>query len=195
MRERWFADDRDLIKWAVLIQLAKSSALRTIVQIPYFRPENYRPRFHFLRDLCVSDEVWKFFKNLKSVERLGEPGIEIKVFLDEEFNSHDRSFFSQKITAYLEGCDRPLLLFLDPDTGLEPKTATVTHVTKKEVGHAWAGLKKDDWLVLYQHARRQKEWKTDVSHELRQICQGANVEVARSDDIGKDVALLCARKA
>lgn len=196
MRERWFADDRDLIKWAVLTHLADRNALKTIVQIPYWRPETKRcrPHFRFLNNsLPVSDKVWRFFKDIKSVERLGGPGTEIKVFV-EEFNPRDRGVYSQKITDYLQGCARPLLLFLDPDTGLEPKMATGAHVTRNDVSHAWAGLTLNDWLVLYQHARRHKGWIANVSREIREICEGASLEVAQSEDIGRDVALICVRK-
>jgi hypothetical protein len=38
MREVWFADKRDLIKWGVLVHLAHKYDLKTIVQVPYLRP-------------------------------------------------------------------------------------------------------------------------------------------------------------
>ena len=89
---------------------------------------------------------------------------------------------------------RPRLVFLDPDTGLEPGTANETHATKVEIQDVWSALRPKEWLVLYQHARREKDWESGVGAELSQLCDGAEVATARSEKIGTDVAFLCVEK-
>jgi hypothetical protein len=195
MRERWFADNRDLIKWSVLVHLARTYALRTIVQVPYWRPE--KAPFHFIfrnERLPVTDDVWRFFRDIHRIEQLGDDiGVKVKI-VREEFNHANRWLYSEHISRHLKDCARPLLLFLDPDTGIQPKKLEVTHTTEREIERAWAELRPGDWLVFYQHARRESDWVSVVKKQLSTICKGGSVEVARSEEIGRDVAFLCVRK-
>jgi len=197
MLELWVADPRDLIKWGVLVQLARDKKLRTIVQVPYLRKKGL-PHFCFDNErLRIAPEVWDFFRNIKSVERLGKKvGVTVKV-IKEEFSptAAGRKAYLDCIGRHLQACERPLLLFLDPDTGLEPTKATVEHATESEIKHAWhEELQRGDWLVLYQHRRRGLALKAvikDVSRQVSEICGVESVKVARSEEVGKDVALLC----
>lgn len=195
MRDIWYADDRDLAKWGVLVHLARAHSLKTIVQVPYWRPEKNRPHFTFRKHReSVPEEVWGFFRDVKRIERLGDQcGLKVKVLV-ERFKHADREPYSAYIGQQLRRCARPLLLFLDPDTGLEPKNPNVTHTTKKEVHSAWSELHPGEWLVFYQHARHKRGWVTSVSAQLAKVCGGATVEVARSEEIGKDIAFLCLEK-
>lgn len=163
--------------------------------MPYWRPEKNRTHFTFRsRSTSVSDEVWQFFRDMRRIEQLGNQCRMIVDLVSEEFSHANRNIYSDHISRHFKGCPRPLLLFLDPDTGLQPKIPRVTHATENEVGRAWADLHAGDWLVLYQHARRKKDWVSAVSQQLRKLCDGTTVEVARSENVGNDVAFLCARK-
>jgi len=42
MRNRWYSDKRDLVKWSILIHLARMTAATRILQIAYFRQEPNR---------------------------------------------------------------------------------------------------------------------------------------------------------
>jgi len=195
MRDRWYSDNRDLIKWAVLIHVARTHALGTIIQVPYWRPEKKRQYFT-LRDerVQVPDEVWSFFRNVRNIERLGcECGITVKI-VAEQFSHTERSTYATHVARYLKDSAHPLLLFLDPDTGLEPQKPNEKHTTKKELQDAWADLHVGDFLVFYQHARREKDWIKSVADQIRSVCGGANVEVARAEDVGRDVAFFCVER-
>ena len=195
MLELWFADQRDLIKWGVLVKLARDKELSSIVQVPYLRKKG-PPHFCFDNErVQVAREVWHFFRHIKSVERLGKKlGVTVKV-IDEEFSptAEGRKAYLDCIDRHLQACKRPLVLFLDPDTGLEPTKATVKHATKSEIKRAWHELlQPGDWLVLYQHQRRGLALKAvikDVSRQLSEICGVESIKVARSE--GNDVAFLC----
>ena len=131
MREIWYADNRDLVKWGVLVHLARANSLKTIVQVPYWRPEKDRVHFTFRnRRVSIPDQVWHFLRDLKQIERLGDQcGLKVQVLLDQ-FRHADRKRYSAHVVRQLKRCARPLLLFLDPDTGLEPNQRKVTHTTE-----------------------------------------------------------------
>jgi hypothetical protein len=195
MREIWYSDNRDLVKWGVLVTLARANSLQTIVQVPYWRSERKRPHFSFKQKRApIPDEVWTFFRDLKQIERLGDQcGSKIKVIRDQ-FTHTNRKRYSDSLIQQLKPCTRPLLLFLDPDTGLEPNHRKVTHTSEEEIRDAWAALHARDWLVFYQHARRDKGWVASASAQLSKLCDQAKVNVARSESVGKDVAFLCVEK-
>ena len=81
MRDKWYSDDRDLVKWATLAHIASERGLQTILQVPYWRPEKVHPHFNFIeKPVAVSDKVWGFFRNIHSITRLGpEIGVSIAV--------------------------------------------------------------------------------------------------------------------
>ena len=103
----------------------------------------------------------------------------IEVIVDE-FSQSARTAYSEILSRHLKARERPLLLFLDPDTGLEPEKPNVTHTTLAEVRCAWNDLMAGDWFVFYQHARRKKGWVKSVSAHLSKACGGAMIEVAHS---------------
>lgn len=41
MRDKWYADNRDLVKWSVLLTLAERHAAKHILQILYYRPTEW----------------------------------------------------------------------------------------------------------------------------------------------------------
>src|SRR6516225_3691718 len=41
MRDKWYADNRDLVKWGVLITLAKRFGSKSILQVLYYRPTDW----------------------------------------------------------------------------------------------------------------------------------------------------------
>ena len=86
------------------------------------------------------------------------------------------------------------MVFLDPDTGLEPCSVNEKHTTKHEIHHIWCSLDPGEWLVLYQHARREPEWWSRIEREFSKLCGGAPVDMARSEKVGRDAAFLCVER-
>ncbi|MEK6373748.1 MAG: hypothetical protein AABO58_13760 [Acidobacteriota bacterium] len=191
MRERWFGDDRDVVKWTTLLHLAREHDLPTIVYAPYWRPEP-APRVVMLGEnpIFVPDEVWRFFRDFRRIRQLSKSKPKISI-VDIDFDPRRRREYIAATIGQIERAERPLLLFVDPDTGIAPKTAAGEHVTREEIAELWSALKPGEWLVVYQHARREAEWAKKVSAELSGTCGGATVEVAQSSQFGKDVAFLC----
>jgi hypothetical protein len=195
MQERWFADNRDLVKWATLLHIAREQSIRTIVQVPYLRSEAQMPSVRVGdADVSIDPTVWRFFRDVRRIEELGvTAGITIRV-IAEPFISRARAAYVEHVFRAIADATHPLLVFLDPDTGLEPQQVGAAHTTTQEVRDSWTALAAGDWLALYQHARRTKTWIEDVRTQFADACDGANVTVARSADVGTDVAFFAARK-
>ena len=95
--------------------------------------------------------------------------------------SVDRNKYFNEITVM---CD----LFLDPDTGLAPNRAGTEHVKPDEVLLIWESLKEGDFLVLYQHSFRSKNWVNIRKKQLAEACQVEENKVGEwSSDLAKDV--------
>lgn len=195
MRDKYYSDDRDLVKWAALAHIASERGLQTILQVPYWRPEKIHPHFTFIgKRVAVSDRVWAFFRNIRSVTRLGqEIGVSITV-VDTEFKPDHRDAYVSEVKAKIQHSRRPLALFLDPDTGLQPKKCRPEHTAIREIQVLWPVLNPREWLILYQHARHNLNWKESVADELSSLCGNMKAHVIRSNDMGKDAALICIEK-
>jgi hypothetical protein len=196
VKERWFADDRDLVKWSALLHFARAHSLARIIQVAYARADE-RPQVTIGEQIvAVDDAVWTFFRDLQRIRHLGATvGIPIDV-IDDPFDPKKRPAYLQRVIDVLAANrDGAVLLFLDPDTGLQPMRASAEHAARQEVQTCWQHLASGDWLALYQHARHDKSWLGDVRRELSALCDGAPIDLVRSTEIGKDVALLFARKA
>jgi hypothetical protein len=195
MRDKWYADNRDLLKWATLAHIARSQNMQTIVQVPYWRPEEFRSHFDFRGEhLPVSDEVWGFFRNIHHITGLA-PQIAVSInVVDAQFNPNQRETYIAEVCSQMERSRRPLLLFLDPDTGLQPERCRPKHTSVEEVEEFWPCLRPREWLVLYQHARRIAGWDEAVACQLSFLCGQAEVQIARSQDVGHDVAFICVEK-
>ncbi len=192
MRDKYYSDNRDLVKWATLVYIALEYGLHTILQVPYWRPENAHPHFNFMgKRVVVSSKVWSFFRNIHSITRLGPKiGLSIAV-IDKEFDPDHRKSYLSEIKAEINEARRPLVLFLDPDTGLQPKKCRPEHTSITEIQELWSILKPGEWLILYQHARHSLDWSESVASELSFLCNGSKANIVRSDDTGKDVAFIC----
>lgn len=195
MRARWFGDDRDIVKWTALLHLAREHSLSYIIQVGYFRADERPSVTVGDGQISIEDAVWSFFRDPSSISALGAAtGIPIAV-ISAEFDPHHRDAYVEMVHERLRA-SRPgsVLLFLDPDTGLEPARAAAEHVSRSELRAYWQALKTGDWIALYQHARREKQWCERVCAELGELCGGADVHVAKSSEVGRDVALLFIEK-
>lgn len=195
MKNIWYSDNRDLVKWATLTHIARTHNLQTIVQVPYWRPEKTRPHFEFRGErLPVSDEVWRFFRDIRHVRGLASDSSFSVEVVPAQFNPEQRDVYIDHVWAQVERSKRPLLLFLDPDTGLQPSRCSPEHTSLGEIEKLWSCLRPREWLVLYQHARRQTNWERSVARQISSLCDQADVHIARSQDVGHDVAFMCVEK-
>ncbi|NQT58564.1 MAG: hypothetical protein HQ557_06235 [Bacteroidetes bacterium] len=121
-----------------------------------------------------------------------EIGVSIAV-ISKEFDANHRQSYISEVKTTVEHVEHPLVLFLDPDTGLQPKRCLPEHTAITDIQQLWPALKARDWLVMYQHARHTLTWRESVADELSSLC-GVKTTIVRSDDVGKDVVFVCVEK-
>lgn len=73
MRDRWYSDNRDLVKWAALLHLAKAQNLETILQVAFYRPDENKHRLKTPNGTVdFPAVVLEHFRNLERIEGLAQ---------------------------------------------------------------------------------------------------------------------------
>lgn len=198
MRGLWYGDRRDRVKWGGLIHLAKTYKILQILQIAYLRDGKKMELIvgNMKETFSLAEEVWRHFSDLQGIRRLGEVvGINIEVRAGV-FDPEKRDEYVEATVAELKATPRPLIAFLDPDTGLSPtKKAKPEHVAWSDLEKIWEALEEDDVLAVYQHGDRTSSW-IESRRKLFSERVGAPCQAIIGKEIAGDVALLwCQRSA
>ena len=196
MQDKYYADHRDLIKWSVLIRLAEQYRLSRIIQIAYLRPSTFDMIDIAGQQTELPPQVRMHFRNIHKITAL-HTDIRISVF-DRVFD--DRRTYYDAVSRYLAKFGAELrLVFLDPDTGLEPAGKPVLkHVLDAEAYAVWSQLKTNEVFAFYQHQTNRagkpwiKEKRTQLENAIK-VGKGA-VLVGQSPPIAKDVVIYFAIK-
>jgi hypothetical protein len=204
MKEQWYADKRDLVKWATLIHVARKQELQRILQIAFLRPSDKPIVLQTTDgDVPFPPEVWDHFRNLRDIEALGkQAGVAIEVFGEpfqpkadsSQGKQEFRIQYFKKIEEKLNSLQSTkLLVFLDPDTGLEPKRCGPKHVKREEVAQVFRWMKREDTLVFYQHRplRYKQQW-IETARDRLAASVGMAVKAVRtfSSRVAADVVFL-----
>jgi len=201
VQDRWYSDNRDIVKWAALLHLARVHRVACIVQVVFLQPgpdqRGFRLRSGKLK-FPIAPEVWEHFP--RDVARIRDlavlAGIAIRV-LNEPFHDARRGEYVERVIRQIRDAgDGRKIVFLDPDNGLAPRHANGRHVTASEVRQFWDVLQPADWLALYQHRRRSVRWQLGTRGEFAQTCgmPATTVETFECREIAHDVAFFALRK-
>ena len=194
MRDTWYGDKRDLVKWGTMAHLTEREAIDLIVQVPYLRP-GQRPPLHTPNGPAdIQPAVWKFFRNVPAVEALGATLGRRVIVISDEFKPRNRDLYRRLVTDRLTSLPQRKVVLLDPDTGLTPSKAAAEHVSEADVQAIWSSLRDGDWLVLYQHASRSKGWREEGRSRYARLCGVGAVEMFTAPKIASDVTLFAAKK-
>jgi hypothetical protein len=194
MRNQWYGDHRDLLKWGVLLHLARKYHLELVIQIAYLTLDDPVPTIDGeLGETRVAPEILGHFRNIHHIAGLADStGVRIEVF-DHEFKTHSRDQYTAEVVKRIHALDgKPIAVLLDPDTGILENPKSPKHVTPKEVSAIWNALRPKDWLVLYQHASRDRNWREVRCNTFTVACPGAQVIQFRSGNGARDVAFFAA---
>ncbi len=194
MRDIYFGDRRDRVKWGVLVSIAQSHGLRSILQVAYSRSLESRTLETPSGPVEVNDEVWRFFSSLERVVELGAKlGLVVRV-VGAPFAKSARSRYLDLALSELTQIPRPALVFLDPDTGVSDRPR-VEHTARSDVELVWSAMEPGEWLVVYQHADHTSTWLDRRKALLARWCGGVHVLHFTSHSMARDVAFLAARRS
>jgi len=178
MRDRWYGDNRDLIKWGGIKILCKDQGINKVLWVAYLRHDKWSEiKFDDPpKKVPVSYEVIAHFKSIRQNmsqlrKNIGLDIILVDEKIGEKYSHQNRINYMESICGYIEkNSDGNKVVFLDPDTGLEPKKCKVTNVSENEVERIWNSLKAGNYLVFYQHRFRDKRWREKRGEQLAKIC-------------------------
>lgn len=201
MRDQWYGDKRDVVKWGTLIALAKKAGAGRILQVAYYRPSRllYELNSSQQGSISIDPAVVNHFHDIEDIKRLEtSSGIQIEVYKDafqwdQRYYSTDefREHYHGAVEEHLSSFSSKQVVLLDPDTGIAPQNAQYEHVKGEEIQMIYQALRPGDILAFYQHARMMNrgwldETLTEFAAALNKSPQ--DVEVITGDKIANDVA-------
>lgn len=196
MRNQWYGDNRDLVKWGVLFELARRYGATHILQVLYQRPTAWGQLEIDGELVRLPDAVIEHFRSTAAVSAM-RCSAKVEV-ISEEFM--DRSDYLQIILHRIQSRAKlPGIVFLDPDTGLEPSVAGPEHVLESELAEIWSAMRPRDVLALYQHQtnRNGAPWVEQKKSQFERALEIAHesAKLARAAETPRDVALFFVQKS
>lgn len=199
MRNQWFGDNRDLVKWSAVFRLLESGE-RNLLYVPMLNPDEGKLEDQRLSTgESLAPSVLAFFRDhLRFSEITWPPGTRVDV-VGGEMSSRVEYFaeVESRIESLKRDSVRRLLVLLDPDTGIEPASGgNRQHVRKQETVQILQRLTTGDALAIYQHAPRFSNSARDWIGESRTRLAGAlsldpdSVQSISCLEVAGDVALL-----
>ncbi len=194
MQGIWYGDRRDRVKWGALLHLADTREISCIVQVAYFR-HGPDPMLQTQEgEVPLPTEVWDHFSDLRHIERLGEATGKSILVLDQPFDPAHRREYVATVAAKLNQLESSKIVFVDPDTGIEPGNASPEHVTRQDISEIWTTLSAGDLLAIYQHADRTTTWRDDRARKMAAACDNTSVQEIMGTGTASDVAMLWCHK-
>jgi len=196
MRDKFYSDNRDLVKWAVLHRLAEIYKAPRILQLAFYRPSEFPKVTVDGKEHKIPQEVLSHFRDLRKIENINSK-IQVAVF-DDLFD--DRTSYLKSVKKFLSKFqEETCVVFLDPDTGLEPKkTPKFDHVLDLEAKSIWKATKAGDVYVFYQH-QTNKAGQPCIEPKRSQLENALDlnkhsIKVASGLKIARDVVFFYAPK-
>jgi hypothetical protein len=196
MRDKYYGDNRDLVKWGVLLTLAERYSVKQILQVLYYRPTNWAHLDVDGDEVALPAAVARHFRRAAGIAAI-ETAAPVEVFADEFVDRHE--YHRTLLDRIRSRPESPGIVFLDPDTGLEPRSPSHDHVLDYELATLWAELRNGDVLVVYQHQTNQagRPWIPDKKQQFERAIglPPGSAKLARSERIARDVAFFYSQKA
>ena len=178
-----------------MLRLAGIFEAARIIQLAFYRPSEFGRLVIDGREQDLPEEVIAHFRNLRTIGGLGSK-VRVTVF-DPVFE--DRAAHLQAVLALLPafGQER-CIVFLDPDTGLEPRTPDLDHVLSSEARSIWDAMKPGDVFAFYQHQtnRAGQPWIEPKQAQLA-VALGVPIQavkIANGPRIAQDVVFFYVQK-
>jgi hypothetical protein len=177
-------------------KVASNFASEHILQVLYYRATPLNKVLEIDgRSVTVPAVVMRHFRNVTNIASLqGRARVEL---IDSPFGEREK-YLEHVLERIRARQVRAGIVFLDPDTGLEPRTPGLEHVLEEEVRAIWQEIHDGDVLVFYQHKtnRSRAEWirpKREQAEKTLGVSSG-RVKVAHAPAIAKDVVMFFIQK-
>ena len=196
MRDEFYADGKDVWKWACTLDAAEGKT--HILHVAMYRPDkrrSYGKTFCNLekngkRVVSFFDEERQLLRQkdlLRRVERL-DSRIEV---LSKPYSREVRvRYFEEVVNKLKRRTAGSYVVLLDPDTGIEPTKSSDNHVCCDDIRSIWRGMNPGDILLVVQFCRFehqaescQQKLRSVLDGEVRALLHPAtrNVRILRAD--------------
>ena len=176
MQDQWFGDEGDFVKFCLLRRICGITAngdplplgvvwyLRNAKRTDYLAPG--QPYEAEDPDLFQSLREWVRDERSRGVSLIENSFLfpTDTVWFSDLVPARGRDKWLKSALAAVEGCR---VVFLDPDTGLQPEKGTGNHVLLNELTK-FCEAASEPTVVVYQH-RRHKDLKEQVQEQTAQI--------------------------
>jgi hypothetical protein len=157
MRKQWFGDTRDYVKWSFVYSEASPNA--SVCYIAMARPDEIKGTVH--------PTVKGFFDTYKDLGLVGEMFKGRFLALLNDYRKAERIEYFERAEGLITQSQAkgPAIIFIDPDTGIEPPSGGHSkHVCIADLKRLAGLLRSGDKLIVYQHApiMRKKSWIDDI---------------------------------
>jgi hypothetical protein len=210
MRDQWYGDNRDLVKWGGLLELVRRHSAKHVLQVLYLRPNDEWGRLDIDGDkVDLPEAVIRHFRRATAVCAI-DCSAQVEVIQE---NFENRNEYLQIVLRRIRWrTNLPGIVFLDPDTGLEPprhdrrdgsarkrRVASPTHVLESELARIWNEMRAGDVLVFYQHQtnRSGTPWIEPKKAQFEQALaiDAGSAGMMRAVEIARDVAFFFVEKS
>ncbi|MBS1252357.1 MAG: hypothetical protein MAG451_01396 [Anaerolineales bacterium] len=206
MRDWWYGDKRDVVKWGAILALARKRSIRDVLQVALYRPD--RPNYRLHMDETTEPlplEVARYFHDIDDIQRLAA-SVDLNIDIHKDlfqwrpgFHTREdfRTAYFNEVTSKIGEYSDPVIVLLDPDIGIAPKNYGYEHVTHHEIRTVLRAMKAGDVLLFYQHARQgDGDWINSTREEFGQAV-GADVPVdtITCREIANDVAFFVVERS
>jgi hypothetical protein len=198
VRRVWYSDNRDLVKWSVLFRLAERFGAFLILQIAYYRSSDFESVIIDGKKETIPQEVLEHFRCVQNIKNIKS---DRKIFVFDSLIKNRAAYLKEAISFIRNHHNGPRIVFLDPDTGLEPihTPPNKGHVLESEALAFWDALEIGDTFVFYQHQtnRKGQPWIETKRVQLAEAIKirENQLKVADGLKIAHDVVFFYARKA
>jgi hypothetical protein len=79
MRDKFYSDNRDLVKWAILHRLAERFQAHRIIQLAFYRPSEFANIVIGGKDYNIPPEVLAHFRDIRKIAGI-ESKFQVTVF-------------------------------------------------------------------------------------------------------------------
>ena len=207
MKNLWYGDLKDHVKWQSLMQIARGAEITRVYYV-VMRTESMQagnvvsgleggPEV----DDDISAGVNNYFRWHNVVELVKPMGAVFGIEIELEarrFTDATRAQFFERVLHKIQGPNEPTVWFFDPDTGMETAASEVgvKHVALDELRCAYGAMPAGHRLVCFQNSWRDANWRTLARQRLAG-CLGIEqdqVDVYGSGNV-PNVIMLAVRKA
>ncbi len=196
MRDIWYSDKRDLVKWSVLFRLAERYGACLILQIAYYRLSNFGLVIIDDQEVTIPQEVLQHFRSIKNVKNIKS---KVRISIFDKLIEDRTTYLNEAISFIKSHRNGPRMVFLDPDIGLEPSRPSLGHVLESEALAFWDSLRIDDIFVFYQHQTTPYKSQTWIETKRVQLAEAIKIrenqlKVAHGMAIASDVVFYYSQK-